>query len=224
MQHQSSKLIKLASTGIAGVALANSLTAATVLDSVTGLGNTQGVPETYGSNLPGTPNIALDWGDGTIGSGWDSYANWNGRGEVIQTDYNNLNPMSVEFIPDSALIGVWITSFDLDEWAGGGDSSVSWFIKNGASIIVSGTWDDKNAANDPGDFGDRTPVNTGMTEAMAIANAGDTLTLELSLGGGNGSYQAMDNLAFDQVTVPEPTTGILGALGLGALALRRRRK
>ena len=135
MKIQRNKLLRLAATGAAGLALAQAAQAATILDSNTGLGNGSGVPETYGSNLAGTPDIALDWGTGVIGDGWDSYTNWNGRGESIQTDYGQASPMSVTFTPTNATIGVQVTSFDLDEFAGGGDSVVNWAIKNGATTM-----------------------------------------------------------------------------------------
>lgn len=207
---------------VAGLAMAQAVSAATILDSVTGLGNSSGVPETYGSNLAGTPDIALDWGSGVIGDGWDSYLDWDGRGESIQTDFGQVNPMSVVFTPGSGTIGVQITSFDLDEWAGGGDSVVSWAVKNGATTIVSGTWNDYNDLS--GLNGGRSTVNTGMTVSQAEANAGSALSLELTFNSGSADFLAMDNLSFDQVVVPEPSSTALAALGLGAMAMRRRRK
>lgn len=224
MKIQRNKLFRLAATGTAGLALAQAASAATVLDSITGFANDEGVPSAYGSNLAGTPDIALNWGGGTKADGWDSYGTWDGRDQPLQTDYTQLNPMSVSFTPGSATIGVLITSFELDEWAGGGDSVINWTVKNGGTTIVSGTFDDFNNVNDPGDAGGRSLVNTGMTTAQALANAGDVLTLEFTMASGDGAYQAMDNLTFDQVAVPEPSSAALAALGLGAMAMRRKRK
>ena len=70
-------------------------------------------------------------------------------------------------------------------------------------------------------------VSDGTVQALnfGIQGAGgETLTLALTPTGGSGSYFAVDNLSFDQVSVPEPSGAILAAAGLGALALRRRRK
>jgi hypothetical protein len=186
-------------------------------DNVTASNTVTGIVATVGvDGITGTPDIAVAYNPNTGGGNFDSYPNWNTRGHVLQTDYSGTNPLDIVFTP-TINFGVLITSFDLDEYAGGGASSVSWSIKNGATTIVSGTWTDFITAN-----GGRSTVNTGMTKAQAVANAGSPISLVLTLNGGIGSYQAMDNLAFDQV-IPEPSSAVLSGLALGALALRRRR-
>lgn len=200
--------------GVAGTA-----GAATTLDFTTGLNNSGGMPDTYGDNLAGTPNIDLTWntaGDDTTLDGWDSYDNgWDGRGPVGQTDFNQINPMTVSFTADAGF-GTFVTSFDLDEFAGGGDSVVNWEL---VGTGFSGTWDDFSDAM--GGNGGRSTVNTGMTAGDAVAG---TLVLQLEMVSGTGSYLAMDNLAFDQVVIPEPGSAILALGGLGALTMRRKRK
>lgn len=186
-------------------------------DNVTASNTVTGITATVGvAGFTGTPNIGLAYNPNTGGGVFDSYPNWNGRGHVLQTQYDSSPSLDIVFTPTVGY-GVLITSFDLDEYAGGGASSISWSIMNGLTTIVSGTWTDFLVAN-----GGRSTVNTGMTQAQAVANAGSPISLVFTINGGKGSYQAMDNLAFDQV-IPEPSTSVLSGLALGALALRRRR-
>ncbi len=239
MKYNKSLLVSVA----ASASLVASASAATLLTFDGQGANGTGIPEAYGDNaaadgtgitvsvgadgVVGTPDISLNWvsatgnGPGASAVAWDSYDPWNGRGAVGQTDYGSANPLFMDFVPASATVGVLVNSFDLDEFAGGGNSIVDWAILNGASTIVSGTWDDFSDA--VGGNGGRTTINTGMTLAQAQANAGSTLSLRLNLVSGGSSYQALDNLAFDQVAVPEPSSTLLGLAGLGAMALRRKR-
>ena len=133
-------------------------------------------------------------------------------------DYNLASDIDLTFTP-TATSGVLLDSFDLDEWAGGGDTSVSWSIFDAQGALASGTWL-KSTATDPSDLGGRDQILTGLTEGDITL--GEAVTLRLTLNSGAPSYLALDNLTFQQV--PEPSAIALGLLGLGALALRRRRK
>jgi hypothetical protein len=160
------------------------------------------------SGIFGTPSITLDW----IGSGWDTYTAWDGRGNVAQTDFNDGATLSIVFTP-SAPYAVQLGSFQLDEWAGGGDGQITWSVAGATSgTLASGNWTMSNS-------GGRSLVSPNATGL-----AGEAVTLSFTLGSGAPSYFALDNLAFAQV--PEPSTlalAALGALGLGAAAMRRRR-
>ena len=196
--------------GLAGLAIATgSANAATTL---TGLpASNAEVPDDHGSNAAGTLNVTLDW---STADRWDQFTNWNGRGDVYQIDGTTVD---IVFTPDAGFAAT-ITSFDLDEWAGGGDTSVDWSISGVTSgPLASGTWDEYNNAN--GGNGGRTLITPNVTGAD-----GEVLTLSFEQTGGTASYLAMDNLTFDQVVVPEPSSTALAALGLGAMAMRRRRK
>ena len=164
----------------------------------------------------GTPDISLTWG-----TGYQTYTAWDGRGNVAQTDFNLASPIDLVFTP-TADAGVLVSSFALDEWAGGEDSSVSWSLFDSVGTLASGVWNNRNFANDPGDLGGRDTILTGLTAANI--NVGLPVTLRLTHNSGLVSYLALDNLTFDQV--PEPSVvslGLLGA-GLGALAMRRRKQ
>ncbi len=209
MKTRNHTLITLAA--LAGLAIATgSADAATPL---TGLPSTNAaVPADHGSNAVGTPNVTLDW---STGGDWDQYANWDGRGDVYQLQGSTIaNPGRVVFTPDAGFAAT-ITSFDLDEWAGGGATTVDWSISGGTSgTLASGTWDDYSVAD-----GGRSTVTPNVTGAN-----GEALTLSFGQTGGSGAYLALDNLTFDQVAIPEPASTALAALGLGAMAMRRRRK
>lgn len=167
--------------------------------------------------IVGTPGITLDWLGAALPapnrSGWDTYTAWDGRGNVAQTDFNVGPALSLLFAP-SADSAVRLISFELDEWAGGGAGSIAWSLSGTVSgLMASGNW----TMSEPGGRDGIFPDKSGLV--------GENLILSFSLNSGLPSYFALDNLAFDQV--PEPSTCALGALGavaLGAAAMRRRRR
>ncbi len=162
------------------------------------------------AGILGTPGIGLTWG-----TGYQTYTAWDGRGNVAQTDFNLSTSIDLLFTP-SAGSGVLVKSFALDEWAGGGSTSVSWSVLDSTGTLASGDW--------IRDTGGRDTILTGLSPANI--NADLPVTLRLTLNSGAPSYLALDNLIFDQAVVPEPSImslGLLGA-GLGALALRRRKQ
>ena len=160
------------------------------------------------TRVVGTPNITLDWV-----LGWDTYTEWDGRGKVAQTDFNTAPELSLLFTP-SAGAAVRIVSFQLDEWAAGGAGLIHWAVFGNASgVLASGDWTMTTA-------GGRSLLNPDVT-----GQVGESLSINFELGTGAPSYFALDNLSFDQV--PEPSTmaiGALGAVALGAAAMRRRRR
>lgn len=208
MKIQKPKLIKLAASGVTGLAFANAVQAATTLTG-DGQANNSTVLSTHGSNAAGTPNIALTWD-----ADWDSYASWPGDpgGGVYQHDHALNNPHIILFTPDAGW-NVSLTSLDINIWAGGGATNLNWSVTGSSSgSLGSGTFS--------------TADGTITNHAIGITGVGgETLTLSLDQTSGIASYVAIDNLTFDQVAVvPEPSTSALAALGLGAMAMRRRRK
>jgi MYXO-CTERM domain-containing protein len=206
---------KLSATlAAAGMASAGSLVHADTSTTLTGLGATNTpIPAGHGSNA----EVTLAWSPE-----WQQYADWNGRGDVYQIDQRIT---SLTFTPTSPTIQVKINSFEFDEWAGGGNTSADWSISGSTSgLFVSGTWTDKNTANDPTDAGGRTLITPN-----GLGLPGETLTLvfDHTASAGSISYLAMDNLVFSTTVIPEPSTAVmawLGVGGLGALAMRRQRK
>lgn len=163
------------------------------------------------SGIFGTPGIGLTWG-----TGYQSYTAWDGRGNVAQTDFNLAGTIDLLFTPVTGS-GVLVNSFALDEWNGGGSTSLSWSLFDTSGTLASGDW----TKDDPGG---RDTILTGLTPANVTFD--EPVTLRLTLNSGSPSYVALDNLVFDEVVIPEPSTlslGLLGA-GLGALALRRRKQ
>jgi MYXO-CTERM domain-containing protein len=234
MKVQPSKLLRLAALGAAGLSLVQATHAATVLTGIvndtianTGDETNDNLPANHGSNAVGTPNLALTWSptgsfNTTTANGWQIYHTWPNAGtggDAYQLDragnpYNGALTYSVAFTPSSATIAVVLTSIDLNDWSGGSPAgtTLNWSVVGSVSgLLGSGTG----------------VVVTDAVQSLGLGFqgiGGEIVTLNLIPTAGAGSYFAVDNLSFDQVTVPEPSGAILAATGLGALALRRRRK
>lgn len=201
------------------------------------LPNTVGETSTYGSNastlntspnwsisagidgVVGTPDIALIWDNGQF----DTYTNWDGRGNVVQLDSFNKpsHIFHITFVPSSE-VAVNVGAFDLDAWSGSpsGDVVVNWSLTNldGSEIYSSGVF------TQPAVSGGRSSFTTDYTGSI-----GQSLVLRMDQVQGDGSYLAFDNLTFDQiVAVPEPSTIAFLMIGLGVAAVsmisRRQRE
>lgn len=159
------------------------------------------------TGVVGTPDITLAFLSSTSG-GWDQYTNWNGRGNVIQMEANP-GAQFLTFTP-TATQAVRLTSADFDLWSGGGNMTITWTVTGETSgQLATGTWNRSTGGRDVVSFNN------------ATGSLGEVVTLTLARSGGDYSYFAIDNLAFDQV--PEASTALLSIAGLGAMALRRRR-
>jgi hypothetical protein len=214
----------LASLAAASVAGSGSLAHADTATTLTGLADTnEAVPTDHGSNAEVTLSWSVPTPPDETGNDWDQYADWDSRDPAVYQINNRVT--DITFTPTGPGIKVTVSEFFLDEWAGGTDTSAMWSVTGSSSgLIASGLWTDKNNANDPNDLGGRTLISPNATGAF-----GETLTLTFdhSASGGYISYLAMDNLTFLTMVVPEPTTAVLawmGVGGLGAMAMRRKRK
>ena len=183
---------------LAGLAIATgSAGAATILTGVVPTSTNSAVPVDHGSNASATPTIALNWA-----GNWDQYTNWDGRGDAYQIENASVaSPVEIVLTPDPGY-AVNLVSFDLDEWVGGGNTTLNWTIYGSTSdTLASGTWDDFSIANDPADAGGRSTIRPNLTGAD-----GEPLTLSFAQTRGSGTYLAMDNLTFDQVLLGPDTT------------------
>jgi hypothetical protein len=220
------KIAPLSSSGCMAVftlALTAGAQSATILGG-SGQANNATIPADHGSRLLGTPNIVLVWSadwdayvsrttpDYTPFASWPSDAQANG---VYQLDAALDVTQTIAFTPDAGF-AVILSSLDLNDWVQGpsglASMNVDWTVTGSVSgPLGSGTFATVDGTSKNFTFGNLTGAN------------GETLTLGLTQRSGSASYLAMDNLSFDQVAVPEPTGAALGALALGAMALRRRR-
>lgn len=207
MQIQDHRLLKIAATGTAGFAFAGAVQAATILTG-DGQADNEQVPVNHGSNALGTPNVSLTWDDA-----WDSYAGWpNDPGDgVYQHDNEVGTPHTILFSPDASW-NIVLVSLDVNVWAGGGATDVAWSVAGSLSgNLGSGTFSNAD--------------DSVVSHPLGITGVdGEALTLSLTQESGSPSYLAIDNLSFDQVAVPEASTAALAVLGMGAAAMRRRRR
>jgi hypothetical protein len=122
---------------------------------------------------------------------------------------NSGTTYTIVFTPDAGY-NVVLTSLDINVWTDGGETKVAWsVVASSGTTLGSGTWTTANGAV--------SNYTIGIT-----GSSSESLALNLVQTSGDGSYLAMDNLTFGQV--PEPaSTGLLGALCLGAMAIRRRK-
>ena len=175
-------LASLAAAGVVGTGSLAQADTATTLTGVMPSVSNDDVPVSHGSNA----EVTLAWPDT-----WDQYANWDGRGDVYQVDQRMTD---IKFTPSAAEIKITISSFELDEYAGGGDTSVMWSVTGSSSGLLSaGTWVDFDTAHDPADGGGRSLVSANAT---GVPGEMLTLAFDHSLSGGFISYLAMDNLPF----------------------------
>lgn len=143
--------------------------------------------------ITGTPDIALSWygggRGGQTGTGLDTYANWNGKGAVVQFDASQggTKDFSVTFVPGAAT-GVRILSFVLDGWSTAyGPFEVEWSITDEeGNSLLSGIWSRSTGGRDT-----ITPAFSGAI--------GQTLILKIDYTTGSGDALALDELKFDQI-------------------------
>lgn len=219
-----------------------SMSAATAEATILGFGqigaDNATVSSTYGSDASananglvvsngGTPNIALTWD-----ANWDVHSSsrftpletltvgggaWDDGGGFTRVGQLDLGVHTITFAADAGFALV-LNSFDFihtNETAG--TTTWDFVLRNSTNAVVwsktGEVFDNRNATN-------LRTINPGFTGV-----SGETYTLTFDRRAqsyvSNGRH-AIDNLSFNQVAVPEPTTITL--LGLGVACLLRRKR
>ncbi|GAA5482709.1 PEP-CTERM sorting domain-containing protein [Haloferula sargassicola] len=205
-------------------------------------GSNATVPSNYGSNAAAdasglvvtngaTPNLTLTWDaawdihtshwfagaeSATVGGG-----DWDNEGGIPRIGQLDEGVHSIAFGADPGYALV-LNSFDFGLTNETINATTSWTLTltDGSSNVVwsqNVNFASAAAQNDDGDVQTITPNFTG--------NLGESYTLTFTRTaesfGSNGRH-ALDNLSFNQTTVPEPASAAL--IGLGAVGLLRRRR
>lgn len=173
-----------------------------------------------------TPNVALTWDDQwdihtsghfgktedlTVGGGdWD---NEGGIPRIAQLDQHS-HTIGFAAEPGYAVV---LNSFDLGNTAETSDTSVWDLILTDSDTNT--VWSQQVTLTNPDT--DTVTISPGFTGTnggsytLAFNQVGDPLTPQ--------GRHAIDNLSFNQVTVPEPTSLVLVCLGVVSLVARRGR-
>ena len=173
--------------------------------------NGSAVPQSYADRVITSPNITIDY-TAAGGGEWKFWegSTWNlgGAANLDSGGNEQANGAQVYDIKLTADPGsqTHLTSFDLIDWADndGNGQSVFWQLLNGTGGVLN-----SGAAFVPDSS--LLHIETGMSSSLA-----GSLTLRLQHNSGSRNDLALDNVAFFQV-VPEPTAGVLSAIGAGCL-------
>ncbi|MGC4013600.1 MAG: hypothetical protein QM755_03635 [Luteolibacter sp.] len=191
-------------------------------DNIPNAGGVTGTTVTLGQ---GTPNIDLTWSATGTGTNvrWEFYTDsvWTGGVGQLNTA-NTGNAFSVTFTPQAGY-GVSIESFNFfsyyasstDASSTNGEFSFDWaVVRSSDSVTVL------NGSTGLFTGGSASPA---ITVGYVAPDAGAySLVLTRTGGAGGNANIAVDNIAFSQFAVPEPSAALLGSAGLLGLLRRRR--
>jgi hypothetical protein len=173
-----------------------------------GIGNgfTPNISVAYSIVAPATNSTYYTDGDGAVSPLWKDVNFLIGSGGAL---------FRYAFTPNLGDKGVLVNSFDVFGYSTSLAHTFSWTLRQDSpvgALLASG--------------GGTLTTQTHAAPFSVITGAQPyfgTVVLEINhLTGGGGSF-GMDNLNFDQVLVPEPSTLLLVGIGLVATCVRRRR-
>jgi len=212
--------------------LSFALHAKATIVNFSGVTKNERIPVDYASNIASngtawsvsngaTPNVALYWSyeEGVKTNcyqHWDFYNDTEWPGVAQMNDSCEGTKYWITFTPDSGY-GVILDSFVFDDYVNfDGDSDFSWRLyqdSTNGTVIASGTI----AADD----GERVTINTGMSSAYAGSVVFEIFNNQVNVGE-HGTGEAIDDITFRQVTIPEPAVvSFIFVIGLGLIAIRR---
>jgi len=188
---------------------------ATVLDFTGQGGNLTLIPQSYGDNLAGTPNVTVGYRVGSIATNVTTFSdltNWStGYGDLVNVAFGGRFGDYAEIaLTAGGGQNVRLNSFDLASFG-------STQALQTVNVLVDGL----------SSFNFIGSILGGSSRSSFSPNlTGQTVTIRF---GYNNENIGIDNISFDQLApvsnnvVPEPSAILLSLTGLAAVALRCRR-
>ena len=176
------------------------------------LGNYGAIPDTYGDNLPGTPDITIDYRTVNPGDNSTVAPNlllWNsGYGDLVSVPFPTANGdlAEISLVPATGFY-VTLLSFDYAGYGSGTSGQTLRITDASYNVLV-----DYSPATFP-------PNPIGHFSAFPGQVSSGTLRIQF----GPDWNSAIDNIVFGQVPIPEPSS-VVGITTFGLLAWAGLRK
>lgn len=190
------------------------------------------ISTSHGSGLAGTPNIDLTWSPVNPSGGgnsdtWQAYNTWTnlsstnttGTGVYQMGTGSTSTTYNIIFTPDTGYSAI-LNSVDFNIYTGGGNWTIAAKIFDHTTSTQLGSTINLTPKASDSYLGKTGNSHWSLGNYTGTSGQVLRLSFNVTTAGTSGGYIAVDNIMFNQV--PEPSSTLLG--GLGVLFLLRRRR